>query len=137
MPVGPERTVDGTLEEAWNGSSAALAGFILEGGEQLADPQTEVYVSRTADKLFFFFMCHEQKPEDLVASAEDRDDPVWRDDSVELFITSPTEKDVYYHLLVSSKGVIQDAKVQENQWNGDWEVSTARRRSACLQVPSG
>ncbi|MBN1809699.1 MAG: hypothetical protein JW909_11575 [Planctomycetes bacterium] len=118
-------TIDGTMEEAWKSNAAMLTGFIAEGGEQLADPQTDVCLAKSGSALYVFFRCYQENPEELVANAENRDDPVWRDDSVEVFITSPTEKDAYYHLLVSSKGIIQDARNQEDSWNGEWQVQTA------------
>ncbi|HHN47160.1 MAG TPA: hypothetical protein ENN09_06945 [Planctomycetes bacterium] len=116
--------IDGEKEAAWD-SAVRIGGFLVEPGTYLANPPTETWVTVTVDRLYVFFKCYERELDKLRTNAQKRDDPVWMDDSVEVFITSPRDERQYYHFLVSAAGVIEDALMKDEKWDGDWEVKTA------------
>jgi hypothetical protein len=126
VPVAEgEPEIDGVMEPGWEEAAVHISGFLLEDGTYLANPPTEVWVTRTSDKLLLFFKCHEKNVDKLRTKAAKRDDAVWSDDSVEIFITAPEgNSEKYYHFLVSAAGVIEDAVNKDDSWNGDWQVKT-------------
>jgi len=88
-------------------------------------PRVSTTVLACADEqaLYFGFRCAETTTKGLVTTATERDGPVWRDDSVELFLDTNHDRRTYYQIVVNSKGVFFDqdtgaAGKARAKWNG-------------------
>ena len=59
-----------------------------------------------------------------------RDQAVWEDDALEIFIDPLRDRKNYFHLVASASGVQFDERVEDGRkdvdWNGEWQVATAR-----------
>jgi hypothetical protein len=99
-------TIDGKLDDAaWGTAPAVTLQFLWEsqtGAKQLTrarllwDPQA-LYVGFDADDA------------DITAQYQQRDDPTYRDDAVEIFINpNPQQEVVYYGFEMNARGVLYD-----------------------------
>ena len=97
--------VDGDLsEKAWK--QAAFVTLIFPWDSQRGKKQrTTVKLLRNQDNLYVAFDCEDT---DITASYENRDDPVARDDCVEIFIKPDEASDSYFGLEMNARGVLLD-----------------------------
>ena len=125
--------IDGKLDEsAWK-SAAVLGPFIEHMGrqDQITAPTTAriLWDDKT---LYVGFDCTEPKPENILTKITGRDEGIFQDDCVEIFINArPNQRDyIYHHFAVSASGVLFDAKGTpkgvDKTWNGDWKASVFR-----------
>lgn len=131
--------LDGKLEAAWE-TAGRISGFLVEDGTYIANPPTVVLAGYDDANLYLAFVCYEDDTSALRTGAAKRDDPVWQDDSVEVFITLPGETANYCHFLVSAAGVMQDEKNRGDAWDGAWRAAAAvdaagKRWIAELAIP--
>ena len=101
------------------------------GGQPLRCAATEVRSAYDRDNLYVHVTCHEPATDKLVATAGGRDDDLWQDDSVEVFLAPEPVADFepipasahtgwktfhhpvsgereYWHLAVNCRGVRLD-----------------------------
>lgn len=76
---------------------------------------TEARLGVIGKNLIAAFVCHEPDPKNIEAKVTKRDGEVWTDDSVELVLV-PEKGGAVHHWLVSSKGVIYDARDRLSSW---------------------
>ena len=117
-------TVDGHLQPGeWDGA-AKLTNFTTFGADTQAKDQTEVYVTHDATRLYIGYRCHTsgRKPK---ADAMKRDDSLWEDDSVELFVQPDRNKGKYFQFIGNSAGVYFDALGTDGKWNADWDYKAS------------
>ncbi len=74
------------------------------------------------DFLYIVFECEEPEPKKLKVECTERDQAVWRDDCVEVFLSSFQQGTPYAHFIVSAAGVICDLWDRNSGWNPDYEV---------------
>jgi len=105
-------------------------------GEMEADFATDVRVAWTPGHLYARFDCQETKAAALtILSGKKRDDPVWRDDDVEVFVGHPEDASKYYQFLANAVGVQADLSrgwprfdldpepLKPNiEWDAEWTV---------------
>ncbi|MBD3293744.1 MAG: hypothetical protein GF393_12530 [Armatimonadia bacterium] len=101
-------TIDGALDDsAWE-----AAGSVRDFLPFLQVPGTEVTTTVRAcadrDALYFGFECTEPDTADLIAETQERDGPVWQDDSVELFLDTNRDRRTFYQIIVNPKGIFFD-----------------------------
>jgi len=86
-----------------------LSPFILADGSREARQQTTVRVCHTPQVLYIRFDCQDR---DIWGNYTRRDDPIYNEEAVEVFI-APTENDPldYYEFEVSPNGVLFDARI--------------------------
>ncbi len=70
--------------------------------------KTTVGILSDEQNLYFLIKAREPRVAAITAEA-DKDGPVWKDDSIELFIYPPTAANVYYQIVVNPKGTVFDA----------------------------
>jgi hypothetical protein len=105
----------------------AFGKFVRPDGK-LAPHQTSVKVLYDDRALYLLFECEEPEPDKLAVRHTRRDEPVWADDAVEIFL-SPVglrheKRAVYFHLAVNSKGVRFDEERTRRSWNASWRAAT-------------
>lgn len=97
--------VDGSLsEKAW--AKAVPLTLVFPWDSQTGKKQrTVVKLLRDKTNLYVAFDCEDT---DITATYENRDDPVFRDDCVEIFIKPNATSNSYYGLEMNAKGVLYD-----------------------------
>ena len=90
-------------------SLPALTPFILADGSRIANQQTSVRLCYTLQIFYMRFDCQDH---DIWGNYTRRDDPIYNEEAVEVFI-APGEKDPldYYEFEVSPNGVLFDALI--------------------------
>lgn len=73
-------------------------------------PRLESHVQVFRDRLRLAALFSFEDEPEAVATMVERDDPLWKEDVVEMFI-SPVDLGTYYELEVSPRGTIFDARV--------------------------
>lgn len=125
VPSTGRVAVDGVLDdETWT-AAPELVGFTLLGGDGDATVQTVARVAWDDEGLYVAVECAEPHPEHLVAQYHDRDDPVWFDDCVEVFVSPHRTGTPYFQFVVNCLGTCFDSAGVNHGWNGEWEA-TAR-----------
>ena len=99
-------TIDGRLNEpAWAATSAMTLQFLWEsqtGPKQM----TRARLLWDAQALYVGFDADDT---DITAQFQQRDDPTFRDDAVEIFINpDPRQETVYYGFEMNARGVLYD-----------------------------
>jgi hypothetical protein len=67
--------------------------------------KTTVRMVRSADTLY---VGYEAEDTDITATYENRDDPTYKDDCVEIFIKPSQETDSYFGMEMNARGVLYD-----------------------------
>ena len=100
-------TIDGKLDEAaWAGASPAVTLQFLWDSQTGAKQKTSARVVWDAQALYVGF---EADDADINARFEQRDDPTYQDDAVEIFINpDPRQEAVYYGFEMNARGVLYD-----------------------------
>jgi len=103
--VKEKMTVDGQLSEpGW--SKATPITLIFPWDFQTGKKQkTTVKMVRTEDTLY---VGYEAEDTDITALFENRDDPTYKDDCVEIFIKPNQETDSYFGMEMNARGVLYD-----------------------------
>jgi len=99
-------TIDGKLDDAaWAAAPAVTLQFLWEsqtGPKQM----TRVHLLWDAQALYVGFDADDT---DITAQYQQRDDPTYRDDAVEIFINpNPQQEVVYYGFEMNARGVLYD-----------------------------
>ncbi|NOT60697.1 MAG: carbohydrate-binding family 9-like protein [Acidobacteria bacterium] len=97
--------VDGQLsEKAW--AKAAPITLMFPWEEQMGVKQrTTVRLMRDQNYLYVGYECEDA---DITALHENRDDPVYQDDCVEIFLKPSDKTDHYFGLEMNARGVLFD-----------------------------
>jgi hypothetical protein len=121
-PPNPEKSVPAIVcppTEAWDGSSLdGLAGcWSAAGRVYLADNVsgrppvwgTEVRVGRYQEELLLLFICQDPDPS---ATFTRRDDPLWEEDVVEVFIDPFGDLDCYFEFEINPLNTVLDVFIR-------------------------
>lgn len=117
-----EITIDGVLDEADWRKARRVTGFQTKEGSEPVE-ETIVKVLYDEDNWYFGVEAmteHAWSP--LKADAAKRDDAVWKDDAMEIFLMPPDSD--YYHFIINSRGVFYDAKVRSVDFDSQAEIKT-------------
>jgi Carbohydrate-binding family 9 len=136
--------------EAWSGIPA-LSPFILADGSGAAKQQTQVRLAYSSEALYVCFDCQD---DDIWGTYTKRDDPIYDEEVVELFIAPGTETPHhYFEFEVSPNSVLFDCKITnpsghyddhllvDKAWNAEgleWHAKTSPERQqwwAFLKIP--
>ncbi|MBW1809623.1 MAG: carbohydrate-binding family 9-like protein [Deltaproteobacteria bacterium] len=108
--IVPRRTssikIDGTLDEpAWK--DAARTGYLMRSdGKEPARQHTEVKLTWDEEKLYLAFECED---EDIFSSYTRRDEPLYMQEVVEVFLDPDCDRGDYLEFEVSPAGIMFDA----------------------------
>lgn len=88
----------------------ALSPFRLADGSAEARQQTRLELAYDDAGLEVIFTCED---EDAWGTFERRDDPLWQEEAVEVFLAAgAADPELYYELELSPRGVLFDARVE-------------------------
>jgi Carbohydrate-binding family 9 len=108
VPLAPGGVPDLGDAAAWEGA-APLAPFVLADGSGPAVQQTVARVCRVETALYVRFDCEDR---DIWGTYAQRDEPIYDEEVVEVFIAPGTQDPVrYLEFEVSPNGVLLDARV--------------------------
>lgn len=121
--------IDGKLDdECWK-SAAVVTDFKLTGGRGLAGCQTIARICYDETAFYIAVECLEHEMEKLTAYYELDDDPVWRDDCVEIFIApyAVATSANFHHYVVNSIGKKSYLMAESLQPSADrWSAAASR-----------
>ncbi len=120
--TGPVK-IDGRPDEAAWQNALVLNNFTTLNSAAVSEKPTEARVMWDENMLYFSFICRGQDVSKLIAAKHRRDDNLWEDDSIELYLRpSYTSKD-WIQFIGNSRGVFMDSKNRDAKWNGIWQYA--------------
>ncbi|MFW6045143.1 MAG: heparinase II/III family protein, partial [Planctomycetota bacterium] len=134
-PIGAEITtaipdIDGRLDEPIWDREPVIPVFGRMDRERDVEPETKAWLSYDADALYVAFRCEEPDTQKLKREAEERDDNVWKDDSVEILLDPTGDGESYFQVIVNAGATLQDAE----KFDADVDLEGLR---AATQVEDG
>ncbi|MGC9317391.1 MAG: sugar-binding protein, partial [Armatimonadota bacterium] len=117
--------IDGVLGDAcWADSSAILRGFVETDMSAFAPVRTDARVCWDAERLYIGVRCEEPNTDALRAQMTERDDAIWRDDCIELFLDTNHDRKTYAHVIVNSLGTVYDDRIPgDASWDADVDAA--------------
>ena len=110
--------VDGKLDEACWQNADKIGGFVDYLSNTVLEQPTFVAAACDEKHLYLAYVCLQRNTSSLVAECRKHDGPVWRDDSVEFFVTPPASSETFYQIIVNAAGVTYDAGgSKQTKWN--------------------
>jgi hypothetical protein len=111
--------IDGKPDDAaWHDADKAEGFRVLNTYREARYP-TEVRFTFDDDFLFVATRCVDDKPEECVARAGDRDDKaIWKDDNVQVFLDANRDRLSYVRLVINPNGVMLDGDAYNESWSG-------------------
>lgn len=109
-PLSGKITIDGKLsEKAWS-KGAAVEKFHLYGAVPPNFKGVGTKAVFTYDDRFIYVgvRCEEPAMDKLKLSGKKTDDPVWKDDAVELFFVPSVKTSSYVQIVINADGVVFD-----------------------------
>jgi carbonic anhydrase/acetyltransferase-like protein (isoleucine patch superfamily)/bifunctional DNA-binding transcriptional regulator/antitoxin component of YhaV-PrlF toxin-antitoxin module len=101
-------TIDGSLDDPGWASVPPMSPLVLAGGGAPPVQPTEVKACWDETHLYVCFAC---KDTDIWGNLENRDDPLYDEEVVELFLCPTGDLRHYFELEISPNNVLFDAKV--------------------------
>ena len=124
-------TMDGRLDEpAWTNAATFTGLYRFNSRGKLSGPATTWKILWDETYLYFAFDCADR---DIVAPKRKRDDTVFMDDCVEMFILPEFRFRTYWELVVSPGGDIFDSVdcKQADQWGAILDLSQDLKGLKC------
>ncbi len=119
--------IDGNLTDTIWRDAAKQQLCDSNSGNKLVN-NTEVFVAYDDQNLYIAFKCYESQMNKMTkvwTHVEERDNGIWDDDCVELFIDPLASKTgSVYQFIINASAVIFDSRYGEVNWDSDIEVST-------------
>ena len=118
--------MDGTLPPAFAEQALCLPDFLVfpEKEEmQLETERTEAYLAASQTHVMAIFVMHLGKGQQWVTHEHPRDgEQIWRDDSMEIYITHVGGSRPLYLMMANLRGDIYDSMNENITWNSHLEV---------------
>jgi hypothetical protein len=130
--------LDGIIEPAEWAVAAPLSPFVLVGGRAQPANPTSVFVMYDSHNLYIAAIMTDPNAAALKADVEERDGPIWEDDSLELFFDTDDQRKTYIHLAVNPKETQYDALMMDKSADYRWQAEAATLAdgwSVELQLP--
>jgi hypothetical protein len=135
--------LDGRLDEpAWARATPAT-GFVQRepATGQAASEDTDVRVLYTSKVLYVGIDARDRQPELVISKEMQRDEPLWRDDAVDILLDTFDDDRNAYLFETNPNGARTDALITDEgrgfnlQWDGVWDVSARRTPTGwCAEV---
>lgn len=121
--------LDGIPDADFTNQATQCGPFLVFPGisSQLAEEPTTFWIAVAPEHLVVAGECRIDPARSLRADLRGRDDDLWRDDSVEFFITRMNQEAPYYHFVVNPNGALHDAVERNGNWNSRAQAVAATR----------
>ncbi len=123
--VGQAPVVDGEMDLAY-GAAEPIQLVFINGEDRKPEAPTTARAVCTKDALYVLFQCRYREAGAVQWSHRTRDDAVWNDNCVEIFL-EPTGagSGSYYQVTVNPGGTVADSFARDHKaWNGELAVKT-------------
>ena len=109
-PPAGKVIIDGKLTEKCWQRSADIDKFYIYGGtpENFKPVKTQVFMSIDDRFIYLGVRCEEPLVKKMKLTGKKTDDPVWKDDGIELFLVPSPEKKEYVQIVFNADGVVFD-----------------------------
>lgn len=115
--------IDGRLtEEIWQGQAIIRRFFLLGSSGTPVPEQCLAWLAADQDALYVAVRCEEPFMRERVLKYSQKDEPVWQDDGIEIFLNPARTEDSYVQIIVSSAAVIMDGYCQSKTF-GSLDIS--------------
>ena len=108
---GPPR-IDGVLDDPVWAECQVLDAFFDPQAQRQASHLTEARLAYDEENLYLSFRCREPNLFGLVLEAHSATEPVWLDDSVEVFLSPDRDPQACYQLAMNAEGVIYSGLIK-------------------------
>jgi len=117
---GPVTIVpDGRLSEPCYRTAPSMAAeFHADGGKAAVGTHAWLFCDDTF--LYVGVRCAEPKLDKLIAPKKQRDEMIWGDDEVELFIETDARAKEYVQIMINPAGSVLDQRIADNQHDRSW-----------------
>lgn len=124
----PDRIDGDVSDRVWSGGGWHT-GLTVVGSHQQAAPQTRFKIACDDKSLYFAVVCSEPRMDQLRAKYRNRDDPVFADDCIEIFLSLAGDRQRYVHLGINSNGAISDGEYdgsgrRNTAWDSEGPVAS-------------
>lgn len=119
-PCDAPPTIDGALDDKEWSAAAIVTGFVDTKNQRLHTHQPKVYITYDNDFLYLGVTTPLYEGMTLLTTAAQRDEEVWRDDCLEIFLDPTPDTRDYYHIVVNSTDTLFD------EYNGYTGVTVRR-----------
>ena len=115
--------IDGVMKEDNWKNIPLLEGFtVLASGNEPKQP-FEARVSYDNKGIYIMARAAADRPDQIVTQAKSHDDPIHKDESIEIFIDPSNNGRDYYQFAVNTQGVMLDrSNATGLAWNPRWEA---------------
>ena len=103
-------TIDGDLSDPCWQTAGKASNFIHYQTRRPVSQQTACLLTRDAEHLYIGFECYEESPLEICKTVRGRDNNVWNDDCVELFLDTDRDYHTYVQMMVNPIGTLYDMK---------------------------
>ena len=110
--------VDGAIAQGEYGAAEITGGFVDYRGLGYPEFDTNFLLAHDGKALYVAIVAQEPDPGSIKTAPRERDDLIWQDDEVELFIDATFDRSTYHQFCVNLDGVQYDAigGPQHGQW---------------------
>jgi hypothetical protein len=134
LPAAEPPKVDGRLDEPlWDRPAQTPALGRMDRQRRDLAP-TSVRFAADDRTLYVAFRCEEPKADELRLKARRRDEPAYKDDSVELMLDPTGQGETYFHFVANAEGVLYDAERFDKSFNAPGVRSEGRIDGAGYSV---
>lgn len=113
--------IDGVVEKGeWSKMSAFTLFYDYEKGEKIFTSESPIIFSGYNEESLYFLFLVKYPDREIIANVDKRDGPVYKDDSVEIFIVP--DDGAVYQFVINSKGIVADLKDKNFNWDGEIET---------------
>ena len=125
--AGKAPRIDGIFDTGEWPVAAQLTNFASVDDHRPAGVQTTAYVTHDAGGVYFAVVSPVLPGIDLTAKRRKRDDDVWQDDAIQIYLSPPSGD--RYLFIGNSAGTIYDRKYHKGldddvTWDGSWQFAT-------------
>lgn len=109
--------------------------FITKSGSKPVKPW-QMKINYDDNAIYMDVVCKDDDMKNISASRHERDDKVYTDDCVEIFITVPNDtRGIYRHLIANANGAKGDTIALggftfDNAWNPKWQVKAKKNANS-------
>jgi hypothetical protein len=136
IPISEPIVLDGRLDETAWAQAPVGTDFVQREPDtgQPATERTEVRVVYTPQTLYVAINALDREPDKIIAKEMQRDEPLWRDDAVDILLDTFDDDRNAYLFETNPNGARTDALITDEgrdfnlQWDGVWDVG-ARKTS--------
>lgn len=120
--VSGEVSIDGKFKESFWKQAVELKGFVSLRKQAKPKHSLRAWIAYSAKGLHIAIRAQTKKPRRIRPKIKVRDGPVYRDESVEVFIDPTGAGRDYFHFAINIRGVFMDRSSRMGlAWNPQWQ----------------